>query len=634
MHNYCKIIPKEKHLAREGFNLYNDIKAFQILNIFIFCLLLNSYSLVGQNSETGTLKIERVVFRPAQWEQEQLQEIRNERPNKGGLVFVYYKNTSNEAVRIARFLINGNEEGYYTQAGDVAWTRSFDDNIHPGETKVYEINAVSDIFSAGKDFSLSLIDRKRWSAIAKTEVILEEEQVHISSIIWEEDLKQFTLHLQSNSDKQWDITKVSISGKEVIDLNTTASFVEPFGHIILSGKVKEAFYPGDICIASIELENEDETLSVFGHRTCYDSYFAIGTWGIDEHRFEEAKKKLHLNTFIRGGKSTDAFYTTMNKEYGFKVLTHTGMYPDIDKINDLKNTEDIAFWYLQDEPDYNRTAEAVLFSNQMTKKYDSNKPTLVTLCRNVRFFEFAFIPDVACMDHYSVGAPTSSVWPYTYGTKLEETGYYTRDLRLAAFPKPIWVWSQGLFNWNKRPKQQVPTAKELTYQLLSNIGNGAKGILWFTIKENKAEKYPETYLAMQQCGRIMEMLKDDLIHGEPLKTKIESDSNLLIHPIISKDKLILIVLNSGYTIDPVAYQWKPKQGVHLLLKIPSWLKVESAYELIPEEGVRKTSFQLKGNSLSFHIKQLEAYIIFVFDTKNADLKKLSTEYSQLKQMEE
>jgi hypothetical protein len=237
------------------------------------------------------------------------------------------------------------------------------------------------------------------------------------------------------------------------------------------------------------------------------------------------------------------------------------------------------------------------------------------------------------MDHYSVGAPTSSVWPYRYGTRLEETGYYTRDLRLAAYPKPIWIWSQGLFNWSERPQQQVPTPEELTYQLLSNLGNGAKGILWFTIKESKGEQYPDTYLAMQQNGRIMELLKDDLLQSEPLQCKVEANSKLLVHPLISKDKLILIVLNTDYSIDPVAYQWKARNEVGVQLEIPAWLKLESGYELLPAKGVKKAGFQQKGQDLRVPIKNLEAYKIFVFDTSKADLKELQGAYDQLKDME-
>ena len=609
----------------------NTCKTWMVLILSVFILSNRS---IGQNFGASKLQIEDIVFRPASWEEEQLSEARNERPNKGGLVFVYYKNVTEEPIKIARFRINNKDQGYYVQSGEVAWTRSYGDKIQPGETMVYEINAVSEQFSEGKEFSFSVIDRKRWSSAGRTKVSLQEKKLHITSIIWEDNLKKFTLHFQNTGNKKWEIGDVTFSGKNILNYKATADSIEPNGHIILSGELEETFEPGSLCVVAISLKNKDENRTVYAHRTAYDSYFAIGTWGVDKHRYAEAKNKLHLNTFIRGGKSTDEFYTSINKRHKFKILTHAGMYPDVDKIDDLKKLDDIAFWYLQDEPDFNRTAEAVLFSNEMTKRRNITKPTITTLCRNVKFFEFAFIPDVACMDHYSVGAPTSSVWPNRYGTKLEETGYYTRDLRLAAFPKPIWVWSQGLFNWNERPKQQVPTAKELTYQLLSNIGNGAKGILWFTIKESKAKKYPETYLAMQQCGRILEMMKEDLLESEPLQTKIESNEILLIHPIISKDKLILIILNSDYVIDPVAYQWKSKQDVDIKLKIPAWFKAESAYELIPEEGVESTKFQQENNNLSLNIKNIEAYKIFVFDTNKTDLKELKAKYTKLKLKEE
>ena len=610
------------------------MRYIKILVIAFVSLLVFQSDIIGQVLRSSKLQVEDVVFRPATWETQQLHEERNERPNKGGLIFVYYKNISKDPVRIARFLINEEGEGFFTQAGEVAWTRSFGDRIEPGETMVYEINAISENFSEGKEFSFAFIDRSRWSATGQKKVVLNEKKHLISSIIFHEDLKKFTLHLQNRSNDRCEVMNLSFSGKEILNYDLTADFIDPQGHIIVTGELEEAYEPGALCIASIKLKNNDETLTVYGHRTAYDSYFPIGTWGIEKHRYEEAKYKLHLNTFIRSGKSDDEFYTNTNKELGFKILTHTGMYPDVDKIDDLINVDDVAFWYLQDEPDANRTAEAVLFSNEMTKQRDVSKPTITTLCRNVRFFEFGFIPDVACMDHYSVGAPTSSVWPYRYGTNLEETGFYTRDLRLAAYPKPIWVWSQGLFDWNVRPRQQVPTATELTYQLLSNIGNGAKGVLWFTIKENKAKKYPETYLAMQQCGRVLEMIKDDLLHGDPFETEIDANDQLLIHPIISKNRLILIVLNSDYKIDPIAYKWEPKSNENIQLKVPLWFKVRSAYELIPEEGVKETGFQQAGNVLNIKIEHLEAYRVFVFDSSEADMEKLEIEYHSLEKMEE
>ena len=94
------------------------------------------------------------------------------------------------------------------------------------------------------------------------------------------------------------------------------------------------------------------------------------------------------------------------------------------------------------------------------------------------------------------------------------------------------------------------------------------------------------------------------------------------------------MLNSDYSIDPVAYQWNSRQNVDVTLAIPSWLEVESAYELTLEEGVKKASFQLKDQSLSFRIPDIEAYKMYVFDTKHADITQLQAEYDKLKGMEE
>ena len=91
-----------------------------------------------------------------------------------------------------------------------------------------------------------------------------------------------------------------------------------------------------------------------------------------------------------------------------------------------------------------------------------------------------------------VTAPSTSQWPNVFGTRLEETGIYTRDLKMASEPKPIWVWSQGLFDWDEQPEQSVPTPEELGVQLVQNIGNGTKGILWFTFREGPGQQFPAT----------------------------------------------------------------------------------------------------------------------------------------------
>ncbi len=49
---------------------------------------------------------------------------------------------------------------------------------------------------------------------------------------------------------------------------------------------------------------------------------------------------------------------------------------------------------VQDEPDSNRTPQQVAHAVGMTHAYDSRKPTMITLCRMHKYFEYAGLPDI------------------------------------------------------------------------------------------------------------------------------------------------------------------------------------------------------------------------------------------------
>jgi len=86
-------------------------------------------------------------------------------------------------------------------------------------------------------------------------------------------------------------------------------------------------------------------------------------------------------------------------------MVHTGLLPQVDILRDLENHPAVACWYIHDEPDWLYTPQLVLASHSMTKQYSVKKPTMITLCRNVKFFEYGFLPDIPCHDHYSVTVP-------------------------------------------------------------------------------------------------------------------------------------------------------------------------------------------------------------------------------------
>jgi hypothetical protein len=309
-------------------------------------------------------------------------------------------------------------------------------------------------------------------------------------------------------------------------------------------------------------------------------------------------------------------------------MVHTGVYPDVDTIRNLGEHPAVSCWMIQDEPDWNKTSQMIFTSVETTHKYNDKKPSLITFCRNVKFCEYAFIVDIPCHDHYSVTAPSTSSWPERYGTRLEETAYYTRDLKYASYPKPIWVWSQGIFNWSQRPKRPVPTPDELAAQLTLNLGRGAKGILWFTFKKNVGEKYPDLRKAIQGWGRVMELLRDDWLGTEPIDADVETRENIDVAVLSGMDKLIVIVFNQDYEIHDAAYPWKTAENLSVSLKKPSWIKPGSLVEVSPE-GVTQHKFETQGERLVIPIDKLHVTRVFVFSNDSNAERKLSDKFSEI-----
>jgi hypothetical protein len=280
----------------------------------------------------------------------------------------------------------------------------------------------------------------------------------------------------------------------------------------------------------------------------------------------------------------------------------------------LRNLEDhpaVACWYIHDEPDWLYTPQLVLTSHVMTKKYSHKKPTLITLCRNVKFFEYAFIPDIPCHDHYSVTAPSSSKWPYSYGTRLEETGYYTADLKYASEPKPMWVWSQGVHLWDERPKMPLPSPDELGAQLYFNLGRGAKGNLWFTFMQEAGEKYPATKSALQHYSRVVRLLELDLLRSDPWHGTVQTNATIDVACLLTPDKAIYFITNTDYMIHDSAYQWKTQNKVKLKVSLPPWFQASDGFEIHPIKGILPVSWSNKHPYIDLELEALSMGSVIV-----------------------
>ena len=488
------------------------------------------------------IQVNYMAYREAKWEEDFLREDVNERRNEGGLVYVYLTNTTSEPQYLRHWMINGYEDGYYKIAGKVVWDRWSDRNIQPGATEVVEICAVSSEFGPGGKAIFTTIGRN-WEPNSLFEDTFFEEEARISSIVFDSLLKKVTFHLINSGNTVLHLENVELPGIEVKEFSFTSNRLDPKGHVIGFAELKHPVSKGDMTIVKINTSSG----SIYSHRRAFPDLFPIGTWGLNENQLTEARQH-HIDVFVKGGRADDPFYSDKSKWHGFRTMVHTGLIPNIEVIRDMEDHPALACWMIQDEPDWTTPPHNVFSANESTRQYSSQIPSMITLCRNVRFFEYAAIPDIPCQDHYSVTAPTSSIWPYDYGTRLEETGYYTADLKRASEPKPVWVWSQGVHLWDERPKHPLPSPDELGAQLFFNLGKGAKGILWFTFQEKAGSLYPKTKKALQEYGRLLTCTRQDILVSEPYQTSMNHDEKIDVAPLLSENLMMVFLTNTDYDI--------------------------------------------------------------------------------------
>lgn len=564
------------------------------------------------------LKVEYISLRPAKWEETVLTEEINEKRNLGGLAFIYYKNISDRPVSLREWYLNHRESGHYRLSGDVAWDRRYLETLAPGETTVQEICGVSEDFQIGKPANFSIINQN-WQTILRDSGTFKDEKFRISSIVFDTSLSSATIHIRSLIPTKAKILSVSVENRRVDKIDLSAAYLEEYGHVVGHLSWHHAFTAGALCLIRVEAEVDGKKEVFYSHRNAYPDFFPNGTWSIYPMQYSDAQKH-HLNTMVKGGTSKDAYFAREFQEQKFKTMTHTGLYPNIDMIRDLKSHPSVACWYIHDEPDWLHHPQVVYTANSITKAYSLEKPTMITLCRNVKFFEYAFIPDIPCQDHYSVTAPTSSKWPFVYGTKLEETGFYTRDLKYASEPKPIWVWTQGVHLWDERPKMPLPTPDELGAQLFFNLGQGAKGNLWFTFQQEAGTRFPKTKQALQDYSRLIRLIEKDLQVSDPFHTETKGPEKLDIAPLISKEQLTIFLTNLDYQIHDSAYIWKPKEKVSFQLRLPVWFEVKDGFEWQVTSGLKDLNWSVKEQTLNIALDELNMGSVLILSS-DADRRK-------------
>lgn len=597
----------------------------RVTGLTLFICAVGSIA-VGQAAQKGAsiepvrepkLRIEHIEYRPASWEKDRVRELEQDTPNRGGLIHFYVTNISDVPREIAFYRLNGKDESHWLLGRFLAWHRWYDRRIEPGKTTVLEVNAVSADFAEGQPLTVEIEDRT-WEIVGAGDTVLTPNSVRISSIVMPNNLSELVFHVRYSGTGSIRFTGAEILNHSVERLTWSSTEGAGPAHTIGTIGLSSPMAPSELLILRISVEENGVERVVYAHRRAHTSQFPIGTWSGNPDTYA-LQRRIHIDTLVEGGRAEDPFYSDLVHRYGLRTMVHaSGIGHGVDTLRTLGDHPAVACWMLQDEPDWSILPSDMLMKEVSTKAINTNVPTMITLCRNVKFFEYASISDIPCHDHYCVGAPTSSIWPHVYGTRLEETAYYTRDLKEASEPKPVWVWSQAIADWDQRPKRYCPTPEEIAAQLLLNLGRGAKGILWFNFSEKEAERFPDAVDAMRDWGRVMRVVRDDLLVADPIRLTVSVPATIDVAPLVTKDKLLLCLTNQDYEIDPEAYPFRTQEDVLLETSLPPWLRPATAASITPA-GIQSLPMETTDTGVRVQVGDLRVCtMVALFPSKTAE----------------
>lgn len=618
--------PRELGSLRPCLSFFVSLLSLVVMADAAFCQTLQ---FGGDSAARGSsrLRIDYIGYRGAHCNTTDIIEPENERPNRGGLVHVYYTNVSDQPLSLAFWRANGKDESHWLLGGFLAWHRGWNTRLAPGESGILEINAVSPEFGAGQRFEFTWVDGATWAPCGGASATLFESAVQIAYIRVMAGMRDIEVHIRNTGRHDARTESIEIARHEIEEAHWAAREAAAGMNTIVRVKLKEAFEPSEYVVARLDYSTGGQPGRVYAHRRAFEDEFPIGVWTATPETYQ-LLRRLHVDTVVEGGMADNAFYSQTVPRYGFRTIVSTGMPVDVDSVRSLGNHPAVRTWMLRDEPDWSVEPNVMLFADETVRRYNTTKPTFITLCRNVKFFEYASICDIPCMDHYSVTAPSSSKWPYRYGTRLEETAIYTEDLKAASEPKPIWVWSQAIADWGERPRRPVPTPDELAAQLVLNLGRGAKGIIWFNYDHAAGEKYPDTRQAMGDWGRVMRLTRDELLGAEPYDAGVRAPDKLDVAALASRDAVVLCVTNLDYQIDPEAYPFKIQKDVRIELTMPPWSAPKSVFAVEPA-GIREVAIKTRGRRAAVRPGDVRACTLLVLHNDPDVAERLREQYTAI-----
>jgi len=580
---------------------------------------------VGSPSfDPGTLN--EIAFQPNFYDPRIIEEI--ETP-AGGMVWGFFNAQADATV--TNILVNGLD--WEDPSSGVVWCEVVPGEFKAGEIGILRCMSNEKTWTDGAPISLQ-VETDAGTAWAH-QGTLQAEPLAISYVAGRPDGSELLVYARNDGEDPVDVTGLLLNGQDV------SEFALVDESPLRAGRTTTIRIPtcggitwGERLVVTV-LFTQGETTQphrVTRELRLFPSQFMVGNWNNEDvftdPTWRQTQRDAGINLFIwyPSASTPPELVLPMAEAEDFYVFTHVGN-PSPEYIDAAKNWGDHPRWYMNaisGEPDIGneKPTDVLQYTQTQMDLFGPTKRMWIYAACSYQFGKWGSMADIGGMDHYTVWAPKCNVnWPYLpeiFGVEIFEwwdhiefAGYYTLAAKRAAEPRPIIIWTQGLFNGFQigDKTMRCNTPAEIRSQWYQNLGWGAKVMLYYHFLQEHDPICPEE--PEQEMGLLVretDQFSDLIGIGEMTGNTAFAwsyDDQVDVVTTISPDGLVLVVSNLDYDLNLIApYRWHEKTNVEIFVDPPEGFEPYAAWSPEGEEAIELQMVRTVGGFYKITIPSL------------------------------
>jgi len=490
-----------------------------------------------------------------------------------GTVHVLIANTLSSVVTVRRLCLNGHPVKQ-TPDDYVYWQRTVPHIAKPGEIMdvMLKLRRVTN-----KPIRLDVIlsDGSHVSSVVDP----EPERLRFSFVGYDSQANRAYLYLQNQYDRPLRIQKLLCNLNDItsscwIPENTIASNSKKL--IVFSSPDK--LCPGDYLAFKVLTDQEAVAVA----QTRVYSYFPI-----------------------------TAFFDDTRTELGFDEVPFDMPFPSSqEEFVGSKNQPSHKVYHVFNDPACNDGRARQLIGANMTEiarrtaecyEKDHVHPSLVYLCHHLKPFSYCI---------YGEAADVIAADPYEMHNRQDQPlkdAEYIALAKKAAEPRLLWCIPEA---WTDPSRQRFPTPEEERIIVYSEIGEGSRGVWYFSAKRTSGYRgSPPLEAEIGRINRELRYLKDYLVIGESFPIASVKSEKARVYSILCGDKgIVLILVNldhqSSFEKNKPAFVYSPQEDLTIQCHIPEWFRPTEVLSV--EDGeLSKLDYRRVGSTMIISIRRLE-----------------------------